>query len=68
MKTVTVFFDKSLNKSVTVLDGQLINIHSSKEEAQDAAVRYTAQFNCKHCEGTGRIYWGGSEYQCAHNL
>lgn len=67
MNTVKVSFDEALNKNVTVLDGQLINIHNSKEVAEEAASRYTIQFNCKHCNGTGRIYWGDSEYQCAHN-
>ena len=68
MKTVTVAFDQDLKKDVTILDGQLIDLHASKEEAEAAAIRYTAQFNCTICNGTGRIYWGDSEYRCAHNL
>jgi uncharacterized protein with PIN domain len=67
MKTVTVSFDETLKKDVTICEGQLINFHPSKAEAEKAAVRYTAQFNCTSCNGTGRIYWGDSEYQCAHN-
>lgn len=66
MKPVHVSFDETIEKNVTICEGELINIHNSKKEADDAAVRYTKQFNCKHCNGTGRIYWGDSEYQCAH--
>ena len=38
---------------------------SDKEKAQ---VFEAAKKACVSCEGTGRIYWGDSEYGCAHGL
>lgn len=66
MKTVETAFDERLQKNVTLYEGRLISIENSLQEAQAAAIRLTRQFNCKSCNGTGRIYWGDSEYQCAH--